>query len=80
MFTDIDKVIISTGNILSVNKKVGQRAEDEVIFELKQFPQRIQSRFHGNVFYVKLHQITRDDRTIVSELTHCMFSVESRSQ
>lgn len=31
MFTDMDKVIISTGNILSVNKKVGQKAEDEVI-------------------------------------------------
>lgn len=31
MFTDMDKVIISTGNILSVNKKAGQKAEDEVI-------------------------------------------------
>lgn len=33
MFVDInmDKVIISTGNILNVNKKAGQKAEDEVI-------------------------------------------------
>lgn len=31
MFTEMDKVIISTGNILSVNKKAGQKAEDEVI-------------------------------------------------
>lgn len=37
----MDKVIISTGNILSVNKKAGQKAEDEVIqktlIPIKQF-------------------------------------------
>lgn len=35
MFTDMDKVIISTGNILNVNKKVGQKAEDELFDCLK---------------------------------------------
>ncbi|KAJ6648555.1 Glutamate--cysteine ligase regulatory subunit [Pseudolycoriella hygida] len=35
MFTDMDKVIISTGNILSVNKKAGQKVEDELFDCLK---------------------------------------------
>lgn len=44
MFTDMDKVIISTGNILSVNKKAGQKAEDEVI-RLQQFIKHLSDDF-----------------------------------
>lgn len=47
MFSDInmDKVIISTGNILSVNKKAGQKAEDEVI--------HIKHQSFSNFYYFK---------------------------
>lgn len=50
MFTDMDKVIISTGNILNVNKKVGQRAEDEVIETKRSIKQFIHDSTKWNVF------------------------------
>lgn len=62
MFTDMNKVIISTGNILSVNKKVGQKAEDELFDCLK-------VTIDDPIIYTKTGKIFRNNDDLNEKIT-----------